>query len=196
MKPERRRNALLVGLLAVAVAGAFWSMRDPSPSPAAAAPARSSSASRPARSEAPAVTVDTLPVVDLGVGRGTDLAPAVERDVFRFHDPPTPTPPPPTPTPTPFPAQGSGAFVGPMLPTPTPTPTPIVPPQIPYKLLGLFGPKDRPILAMEDGGRLIVAREGDVLDGRFVLKKLNRESVDFGFVGLPPHITRRLPLAS
>jgi hypothetical protein len=59
----------------------------------------------------------------------------------------------------------------------------------------MFGPRDRMIAALEDGGRLIGAREGDVLDGRFILKKINRESIDFAFVGLPPEITRRIPIA-
>jgi hypothetical protein len=51
------------------------------------------------------------------------------------------------------------------------------------------------IAALEDGGRLISAREGDILDGRFILQKINRESIDFAFVGLPPEITRRIPIA-
>jgi hypothetical protein len=58
----------------------------------------------------------------------------------------------------------------------------------------VFGTKERPIVAFEDAGRLINAREGDTLDQRFILVKVNRESVDFGFVGLPKDITRRLPI--
>ncbi len=83
-----------------------------------------------------------------------------------------------------------------MLPAPPPTPTPIIPPPIPYKLVGLFGPLDRPIAAFEDNGRLINAREGDVLDGRFIVRKVNKESVDFAFVGLPKDITRRLAMTT
>ena len=75
------------------------------------------------------------------------------------------------------------------------TVTPIIPPAVPYKAVGMFGPRDRMIAALEEGGRLIGAREGDVLDGRFILKKINRESIDFAFVGLPPEITRRIPIA-
>ena len=33
------------------------------------------------------------------------------------------------------------------------------------------------------------------LDGRFIVRKVNRESIDFGFVGLPEDITRRLAVA-
>ena len=90
------------------------------------------------------------------------------RNVFAFHVPPTPTPRPLPPTPTPLPVPGSAEFVGPRPPTPTPTPTPLVPPAIPFRALGIFGPRERPIVTFEDGPRLINAREGDVLDGRFI----------------------------
>ena len=118
----------------------------------------------------------------------------VNRNVFRFYDKPTPTPtPPPTPRPTPI-LPGTDRFVGPMPIPPTPTATPIVPPAIPYKVIGKFGPKESPIVALEEGGRIINAREGDVVDGRFKIHKINRESVDISFPGLPPEITRRIPI--
>jgi hypothetical protein len=113
----------------------------------------------------------------------------VSRDVFRFHSSPTPTPTPVPPTPTPV-----EHYLFPSLPTPVPTPTPIVPPAIPFKAIGKFGPKDGPIVTFEEGARLFNAREGDVLDNRFVVRKINLESVDIGFVALPPEITRRLPI--
>jgi hypothetical protein len=91
---------------------------------------------------------------------------------------------------------GEKRFIGPMPLPPPPTPTPIIPPPITYKLVGLFGSTDKPIAAFEDGGRLINAREGDVLDGRFIVRKINKESVDFAFVGLPKEITRRLALGA
>ncbi len=119
---------------------------------------------------------------------------AVGRNVFRFYDKPTPTPTPlPPPTPTPI-RPGSPLFVGPMPIPPTPTPTPIVPPAIPYKVIGKFGPRENPIVALEEGGRIINAREGDVVDGRFRIHRINRESVDISFPGLPPEITRRIPI--
>ena len=118
----------------------------------------------------------------------------VGRNVFRFYDSPTPTPrPTPIPTPTPV-LPGSGQFVGPMPIQPTPTPTPIIPPAIPYKVLGVFGSRDDLIVSLEEGGRIINARERDVVDGRFRIHKINRESVDFSFPGLPSEITRRIPI--
>ena len=118
----------------------------------------------------------------------------VGRNVFRFFESPTPTPrPTPIPTPTPV-LPGSPLFVGAMPIQPTPTPTPIIPPNIPYKVLGVFGSRDALIVSLEEGGRIINAREGDVVDGRFKIHKINRESVDFSFSGLPPEITRRIPI--
>ncbi|HSB63997.1 MAG TPA: hypothetical protein VLJ18_07520 [Thermoanaerobaculia bacterium] len=118
----------------------------------------------------------------------------VGRNVFRFHESPTPTPrPTPIPTPTPV-LPGSPLYVGPMPIQPTPTPTPIVPPALPFKALGIFGSRDEPIVSLEEGGRIINAREGDTVDGRFIVKKINRESVDFTFTGLPHEITRRIPV--
>jgi len=118
----------------------------------------------------------------------------VGRNVFRFYDAPTPTPrPTPIPTPTPV-LPGSPRFVGPMPIQPTPTPTPIIPPSIPYKVLGVFGSRDALIVSLEEGGRIINAREGDVVDVRFKVHRINRESVDFSFPGLPPEITRRIPI--
>jgi len=118
----------------------------------------------------------------------------VGRNVFRFFESPTPTPrPTPIPTPTPI-APCSPQFVGPCPIQPTPTPTPIVPPAIPFKALGVFGPRDALIVSLEEGGRIINTREGDTVDGRFIIRKINRESVDFAFTGLPPEITRRIPI--
>jgi hypothetical protein len=140
-------------------------------------------------------TTDPSSVPDLArIAPRGEAAGEVARNVFRFYDTPIPTPTPlPTPRPTPI-GPGSPLFVGPMPIRPTPTPTPIVPPAIPYKVLGKFGERDRPIVALEEGGRIINAREGDVVDGRFRIHKINRESVDFSFPGLPPEITRRIPI--
>ncbi len=49
-------------------------------------------------------------------------------------------------------------------------------------------------MSLEEGGRIINAREGDVVDGRFRIHKINRESVDISFPGLPDSITRRIPI--
>lgn len=185
---SRRAILALLALLAAVAAWRYW----PAGEEEAVLP-RAGGRARPGTRGGAAVRATDIPALALGQGRG-EIEGAVVRNVFAFHVPPTPTPKPLPPTPTPFPAPGSREFIGPRLPTPTPTPTPIVPPSIPYRALGIFGPREKPIVTFEDGGRLINAREGDVLDGRFILRRVGRESVDFAFVGLPPEITRRIPV--
>jgi hypothetical protein len=185
---SRRAILGLLALLAVVAAYRYWPAEEE-----AAAPVRPGARLRPGpRGDAP-VRPSDVPALALGQGRG-EIEGAVVRNVFAYHVPPTPTPKPLPPTPTPLPVPGSREFIGPRLPTPTPTATPIVPPSIPYRALGIFGPREKPIVTFEDAGRLINAREGDVLDGRFILRRVGRESVDFAFVGLPPEITRRIPV--
>ena len=182
--PSRGRIRLLLLFLAAAAALAglsFW----PSGETATEAPLRGGVRRTAGKST---VSPESVPVLALASGRGA-MEPEVGRDVFRFYNSPTPTPTRVPPTPTPI------VFIDyPRLPTPVPTPTPIVPPPLPFKAVGRFGPRDQPIVTLEEGSRLIVAREGDVLDGRFIVQKINRESVDFAFTGLPPHVTRRLPI--
>ena len=183
------------GLLALlAVLGGFLVLRFwPRGSEAASAAPRSTTTRVAARPGGTPPASSEIPPLAFVQQRG-EIGGAVVRNVFSFHVPPAPTPRPVPPPPTPIPAQGSVQFIGPQLPTPTPLPTPIVPPAIPYRAIGVFGPRESPIVAFEDGPRLINAREGDVLDGRFILRRVGRESVDFAFVGLPPEITRRIPV--
>jgi len=190
MAPRESRRLLgLLAVLAAVAAFSFW----PRGSEETRSPAAASRSARGGRVAPGEGGQPLVPVLSIDRGRG-DISSKVERNIFAFYVKPTPVPTPPPPPPTPVPGVGHPLFIGPLpLPTPPP-PTPIVPPPIPYKAVGIFGPKERPIVAFEDGPRLISAREGDVLDARFVLRRVNRESVDFSFVGLPPDITRRIPV--
>ena len=186
---SRKGLLALLALLVVVLALRFWprglETAPASPRASATGPAARPGGTPPAPSE--------IPPLAFNQERG-EIGGAVVRNVFSFHVPPTPTPRPAPPVPTPIPAPGSAQFIGPRLPTPTPPPTPIVPPAIPYRAIGVFGPREKPIVTFEEGSRLINAREGDILDGRFILRRVGRESVDFAFVGLPPEITRRIPV--
>lgn len=187
--PERRRLSILLLVLVVIAVLSFW----PSGKPGPTSPARTAAKGRVAASRA-AYSADA-PLPTLVPSREGDRPARVERNIFIFATPTfTPTPIPPTPQPTPVPRCGDPRYIGPCPTPPPPTATPIVPPPVPYKAMGLFGPPDHLIVALEDNGRLINAREGDVLDGRFIVLKINNESVDFRFVNLPPDITRRLPI--
>lgn len=117
------------------------------------------------------------------------------RNVFAFFGPTPTNPPIPTPTKTPIPGERERGFIGPSHPTPTPTNTPIDPGHSVYRR-GRVRAEEKPIVAFEEGGRIINAREGDVLDGKFILLKINQESVDWGFKDLPREITRRMPLGT
>jgi hypothetical protein len=155
------------------------------------------SGSRPRVKE---VSPDEVPIVRVEdfAERKAASAPAVGRDLFDFR-PPTPVPPPsPTPVPTPLPACGSPFYVGPCpaAPPPPPTPTP-APPEITFRFIGSFGPKENPIAVLVLGDQVVDARAGDVVFERFRVVRVNYESVDIGFVPKPWtwKETRRLGIA-
>lgn len=194
-----RGQAILFGALAILLLFAVvkWSGREkapapPVPVPAAVAEGREARSARGGQSRTRAVAPEEIPLItarDLeprlrGIGGDTG------RDLFDFREP-TPTPPPvPTPAPPPPPGPGQPAFVGP-LPPPPPPPTP-APPEVTFRLIGIFGPKDHPIAALQYGDEIINAREGDVVLRVWRIQKVGYESIDVGFVGFPPTESRRL----
>lgn len=196
-----RRQALLFGVLAVLLLFFVvkWSGRDPAAPPPAAAKAGAIEGDEPrpaigrrprARAaepqEVPLITARDLEPLVGGGGGGTG------RDLFDLREP-TPRPAPvPTPAPPPPPAPGEPRFVGP-LPPPAPTPTP-VPPLPPFKLIGIFGPRDHPIAVLQTGEDTYNARTGDVILGRWIIRKVGYESIDVGFVGYSPTEMKRLPI--
>ncbi len=134
------------------------------------------------------VSPDEVPIIrveDLAERKPAG-APAAGRDLFDFR-PPTPVPPPPpTPAPTPQPVCGSPSYMGPCPPTPPPPPTPTpTPPEITFRFIGSFGPKDNPIAVLVQGDQVVDARTGDVVFERFRVVRVNYESVDIGFVPRP-----------
>jgi hypothetical protein len=207
-----KRQAILLGSLALVLVLAVVRWRPgggsapaPSPSSAAgtspAAPAPRGGAGVEDEPSAPRagrraasreMTADEVPVIhkeDFNPPRGAGPA-DTGRDLFDLRDPTRP--PLPTPTPRP-PAPGEGAFVGP-LPPPPPTPTPR-PPEVTFKFLGSFGPKDHPIAVIQQGDDVFNARAGDTLFGKFVVRKVGYESIDVGFVGFADSETKRLAIA-
>ena len=166
-----------------------------SPTPGAAASLEEDRVAARSRVRAPRekkIAPEDVPIVTM-----EDLSPPRSRhageqgrNIFDFRVPTVPPPPTPTPPPPPPPEPGSVAFIGP-LPPPAPTPTPL-PPDINFKFIGTFGPKDQPIAALLQGDQLLNARVGDVVFGRFILRNIGYESVDVGFVGYPPSSTKRL----
>jgi hypothetical protein len=142
-----------------------------------------------------------------------------DRNLFMYKEPPPkpPPPPPPPPTPpadrdqdgvpdandncpdTPNPDQrdidrdgiGTACETEPEVPPPPPPPTP---PQFTMKFIGVFGRPENPIAAFTRESEIVNARVGDVIDGKFVLRRIGIESVEIGYVGFPPDRTQRIPL--
>jgi hypothetical protein len=197
-----RRQAILLGALAALLAlfVVRWSSSgSKSGSGPAAAPRTISSDptadAAPSRSRG-AGGRKTVTVEDVQAISPEDLRPrpsgpvSTTRDLFDPREPTKPPLPTPTPPPPPPPAPGDPRFVGP-LPPPPPTPTP-APPAIPFKFIGSFGPRERPIAVLVAGDRIVNARAGDTVFEQFVLRKVGYESIDVGFVGFPESQMRRI----
>jgi len=210
-----RRQALTLAALAVLLglfvvrwatvgAGASAPTREAGPASsaraAAAEPDDTGAAPRAKGAKAREVNPDDVPALSPG-----DLSPqnpeageGPGRDLFDFRAPTPTPPPPPPPTPTALPACGQGPFIGPCSapPPPSPTPTP-APPEISFKCIGIFGPKEDPIAVLVMGDKIVNARAGDIVFEKFQLVRVGRESVDVGFVAKAWHWTetRRLAIA-
>jgi len=197
----RRQLYILLGLAVFLVGVVRWRSRPALPEPvpagsrgtlASAEEDRPAAGPRGRVSDPKKVSPEEVPIVTT-----KDLEPlhaqrsaAPGRNIFDQR-PPTPVPPPTaTPAPPPPPAPGSPMFIGP-LPPPPPTPTP-APPDISFKFIGTFGPKDRPVAVLVLGDQIVNARAGDVVFDRFILRRVGYESVDVGFVGFRPTETRRI----
>jgi hypothetical protein len=201
-----RRQAILFAVLALVLVLAVvrWGPgKGAAPAPVASASVRPKPGGDPTGDEAPAaargrravvgvkeVNPDDVPLLeakDFEAGKPRGSGPDTGRDLFGLSEPTKR--PQPTPTPAPL-APGDVRFVGP-LPPPPPTPTP-KPPDIAFKFLGTFGPKDHPIAVVQQGDQVMNVRTGDTLFGKFILRKVGYESIDVGFVGFPEAETRRL----
>jgi hypothetical protein len=196
-----RRQALLFGALALLLIFFVvrWSAKEkPVETPAAVvAPSTERTelrAARGGRRRAPTPRPDEIPLLS-----ARDLEPRLRagsadtgRDLFDLREPTPPPPPTPTPAPPPPPGPGNPAFIGP-LPPPPPPPTP-TPPEPTFKLIGIFGPKERPIAVLANGDDIFNVRAGETVLGRWIIRKVGYESIDVGFVGFPPTEMRRLPI--
>lgn len=132
------------------------------------------------------------------------------RNIFDFPPPPPPPPPPPSRQELELTAwQKSCGPNCPLLfgetygppppppppPKPVPPPEPEPPPLTGLKYLGRFGPEYRMIAALMSDKEILNVREGDVIENKFVVRKIEIDAVEFGFVGFPPEKSKKLPLA-
>lgn len=114
----------------------------------------------------------------------------VERDPFRFGQPPRPEPTPTPPRPEPKPPP----------PPPTPKPEPVdtgpQPPPIEYAFLGSFGPVQRRIAVLTDGETLYNVRMGDEVEGVVRVRDIGYETVELEYIDFPEAPSVRLEVGS
>jgi hypothetical protein len=198
------RQKALVGVLAVLVLLWAWSTFGPSDAgPAAPGPAPEPLAGRPAAPGAGRGApggagldrVEPLRVADLD-----RIPPSTQpgRDPWRFVEPPPPPPPPPPRGPSPedlarlqaerdrLARERAEELARQRAEAAIPKPPPF-----PYSYMGNFGPGRR-IAVFTDGQTIVNAREGEVVDGKFVVERIGYESVDIKFVGFPDVPPQRL----
>lgn len=204
-----------VGLIAIAVF-AIYTFAAPDKGGRSATPAVTQ---RAARSTGAVATPGVEPVrLDLLEAESGSYK--IDRNIFAYREPPppppAPAPKPPPPPPdkdkdgvpdfqdncvdTPNPDQqdidrdGIGTVCDePETPPPPPKPKP---PQFTWKFIGMFGPPGRPLATFARDGEIVNAKVGDIIDGKFVLRRIGIESVEIGFNGFPADVTQRVPLGS
>jgi len=160
----RRQAVLLASLLAVLAAilayQFWWSGDGRGPRGANAGPAARGAASGP-MSEVPDVRLEALEAerpapVDGG------------RNLFRDQPEPSPAPPPPD-----VPARRAA-----VRPVPTGPPPP---PPINLKFIGVVQAGGRSVAVLSDGRDILYGREGEVVDGQYLIVKINVETIEVSY---------------
>lgn len=124
------------------------------------------------------------------------------RDPWRFVDPPPPPEPPPPPGPTAEElrareearrrAQEAAAAAAAAAAVEAAKPKP---PEFTLAYIGQVGPADQRYAVFTDGNKTeFTVREGQVLQGKFVVARIGLESVDIRYVDFPDWPAERVPL--
>ena len=174
---QQRRQLITLGL--IIVVGVFlyfqfpWA---PGVPPATTAEVPRAASNNPAAAPQGAAPSPALPEpVKLSSLKSVSEETQGARDPFGFGVPPKPPPPPPPPV-----------VIRPT-PTPTPVPTPVGPPprpKIPVKFLGFAEDPSQPgkLVSLSINGTVVVAREGDVVDGKYRLLKVALTSIVMAYL--------------
>ena len=195
---KRAKQAALLGILAVLFLLLVLRAKPagpPAETPAAPARTQASNEVEGSRSfgrgpQPKAISPDAVPDIDVSAfSRRPEGSADVTRDLFKFKEPP---PPKPKPLPPAYIGPGDPRFVGPLPPPPPPPPP--QPPAIAFQFTGTFGNPKEPVAAIVAGDRLLLVRQGDVVDGKFIIRRVGYESLDVGFVGFPEKEVRRIPI--
>ena len=164
----RNQIVLLAGLVALLVVVVGYQFGGWRGAPAAGAPAARGTASAANRT-APAGEPLPVPDVRLESLQGARPSPVSDRNLFR-EQPKAPPPPP--------------AVTRPVVPAPDPNappPGPPPPPPITLKFIGVVQAGGRAVAVLSDGRDVLYGREGEVVDGRYRIIKINVESVEVSY---------------
>ena len=166
MRRSRRQLALGGAVLAglVLAAWALW--------PSTPAPVRPTTAARAATATAPAVPGEVAPVRLEALKASRDAPGEGARNPFRFQ--PKVVPPPPRPVVT-------APLPEPVVALPPPGPPPL--PPIPLKFTGLVERANgvKWAVLVDGKGGLMYGKDGDIVDGRYVIVKIGTESVEMTY---------------
>ncbi len=121
---------------------------------------------------------------------------SVGRNLFRYAPPK-----PPEASPGGRPGAGGPGGKAPAPPPEALTPPPPVqppappkpqPPAVTVRYLGAFGPEGKMLAVFTDGGEIYNVFAGETFASRYILRRINLETVELGFVGFPEDITEKL----
>jgi hypothetical protein len=174
---ERRRAAVLLGILAVAGAGAWYWGYGPTGTPAAESnTAKAVTGPTPGASGKAGSGVVELPTALNFAALEPVPAPGDStRNPFRFYVPPPPPPPPPPKGPTPEQMRQQQQDIAERQRAAA---VPTGPPPITLKYFGLAGG----VALLSDGHNVLYGREGAILDGRYRIVKIGLESIQIEYV--------------
>jgi hypothetical protein len=165
--PERRRQLMLLGVLAIVVAGLGWyQFGGTDTSTTASAPAATSETT----GRAPQGPAPAFEAVKLAALEPLPEPPVTRRNPFRFGEKPPPPPPPPPP-PQPY--------------VPPPPPPPPPPPMVNLELLFIMQTQPTGNVAtMKDPrtGALFYVKEGQPFDGKYRVVRLTDRSIVVEFL--------------
>jgi len=187
--PEQQRRQLITLAVVVAIGVLLYFKFPWAPVPAGPPPTtaevRSPASNNPAGAVKGAAQSDAgLPEpIKLSELQAVSEETQGSRDPFGFGIPPKPPPPPPAPVV--------------IRPTPTPEPPkPVGPPPrpaIPVKFIGVAEDPSRPgkLVSLSINGAVVLAREGDVIDGKYRLVKVGLESIVMSYLDGQGQVTIR-----
>ena len=170
--PERTRLIVLLGLLVAAGAAWFYMSGSQPPVPGPTTPGRTTASTPPGPRDTAGAKPGSRQTGKPTVPEALKLAelekvpdePEAGRNPFRFGAKPAPPPPPSIPPPLPPPV---------VIPPPPPPP-----PQVPLKLAQVMDyPNGKRVAFLVDAtGSMFQAIDGDIVDGRYRLVKVDRTS--------------------